>query len=291
MNQTKTEKIIKVIAILVIILTGICCILPFISKGEIANKSVISAFGENINLYGKGIYARNSFSMAIQAIAQDIVTLIFAETGMIVSLVLIHKKKIVGQFLLTGLFGYLLYTYMSYAFLMYYNELFLMYVLNMILSFYGFGTCIITLNKSPLVEKLQQKMNTKILQIFLIAAGVAVLFMWLGRILPTLGTDAAPTGLEHYSTLVIQALDLGFVVPACFVISYLLKTKSRLGYILAPVLVIKEVTLVIAVLTMAFCMKFSGVEVATVEFIVFGSICVFLLYYLYRIIRKINLIS
>ena len=135
----KQKKSIYIITVLVIVFSVICCVMPFFTKSELTEKIVISMFGETVELYGKGLYARNSVSCAIQAIAQDMVTLILVVPGMIVSLLMIRKKSVTGQFILTGLLGYMLYTYMSYAFLMYYNDLFLLYVVNMTLSFFVFG--------------------------------------------------------------------------------------------------------------------------------------------------------
>ena len=99
-------------AISVILISVFCCVVPFITKSELAEKTVISSFRETITLYGKGLYCRNSFSCAIQAIAQDLVTLIIVVPGMICALFLIKRKQIVGEFLLAGLFGYFfLYLY------------------------------------------------------------------------------------------------------------------------------------------------------------------------------------
>ena len=204
-----------------------CCVIPFITKSELADKSVISAFGDTVTLYGKGLYGRNSFSCAIQAIAQDLVTLIMVIPGILTALILIKRKLIVGQYLLTGMFGYMLYTYMSYAFLMAYNDLFLLYVAIMTLSFYGFVLCIISLRDSETIESIKEKMPVKGLRIFLICSGVAIFFMWIGRILPTIGKEIAPAGLDNCTTLVIQAMDLGIIVPACFVIAHLLKIKYQ----------------------------------------------------------------
>lgn len=288
MNNSKLEKTRNIITFLVIILTLICCIVPLITKEEISQKSMISAFGEKITLYGKGVYAHNSFSMAIQAIAQDMVTLILAVPCMSIALYQVKKKKTLAQFVLTGLLAYTLYTYMSYAFLMYYNPLFLLYVACMVLSFYGFVISINLLFKSTLIEKLHEKMNIKSLRIFLIITGVVISMMWLGRIVPTIANGKAPVGLDNYSTLVIQALDLGVVVPACFVISHLLKEKNKLGYILGPVIIIKAVTLVFAVLMMALCMILSGVYVAPVEYISFSFILVIAIYFLFRVLKQIS---
>ncbi len=287
-NNLKLEKTRNMITVFIIFITVICCIVPMITKEEISQTSMISAFGEEITLYGKGIYARNSFSMATQAIAQDIVTLVLAIPCTIISLYFAKRKNTVAEFVLTGLLAYMLYTYMSYAFLMFYNSLFLLYVADMTLSFYGFILSIKLLMQHEVVEKLQEGMKTKGLRIFLIITGVTITLLWSGRIIPTIGNGKAPVGLDNYSTLCIQVLDLGVVVPACFVISYLLKERSKLGYILGPVIIIKAVTLVIAVLAMALCMSLSGIDVAAVEYISFGCICVIALYFLFRILKQIN---
>lgn len=249
---------------------------------------MISAFGEEITFYGKGVYARNSFSGATQAIAQDLVTLFLAIPCTIMALIFVKKKNTVAQFVLTGLLAYILYTYMSYAFMMFYNELFLLYVADMALSFYAFVISIKCLMQHEVVEKLQEKMKTKGLRIFMNVTGVIIFLMWTGRIIPTIGNGQAPVGLDNYATLVIQVLDLGVIVPACFVISYLLKVKSKLGYVLGPVIIIKAVALVIAVLAMALCMSLSGIEVAPVEYIAFGFICVIACIFLIKILKQIG---
>lgn len=287
-NTTNLKKTRDVITILVIIITAICCVVPLITKNEIAQTSMISAFGEEITFYGRGIYARNSFSGATQAVAQDIVTLILAIPAMIAALWLVKQGNILAQFVLTGLLAYTLYTYMSYAFMMYYNSLFLLYVADMTLSFYGFVISVRLLMHNDLTDRLQEGMKTKGLRIFLCVTGVIIAFMWSGRILPTIGTDKAPVGLDNYSTLVIQVLDLGVIVPACFVISHLLKSKSKLGFVLGPVIIIKAVMLVVAVLAMAVYMSLSGINVEPVEYLAFGSICIFACGFLVRILKQIQ---
>ena len=104
----------------------------------------------------------------------------------------------------------------------------------------------------------------------------------------TIGKDIAPVGLDNCTTAVIQAMDLGIIVPACFVIAYLLKIKHKLGYILGPVIIVKAVTLVTAVMAMAICMKISGVEVDMASFFVFGPICIASYIYFFLVMKKIK---
>lgn len=286
-NKIVRDKMYTVIIILIVILSAISCLAAIFSTGELSQTTMTSAFGEEIRLYGKGLYARNSLSMAVQAIAQDYVTLILVLPCTIAALFLTRKKNILGEFILTGLLGYFLYTYMSYAFLMYYNSLFLVYVVLMALSFYGFVIGINRLLGNGVVDKLEAKMKTKGLRIFLFITGIAIGLMWMGRIFPTIANDTAPEGLDNCATLVIQAMDLGIIVPACFVISYLLKRKSKMGYVLGPVIIVKAITLVLAVLSMGINMTISGVYVAPVEFVVFGGIFVVTVFFLFRILKVI----
>jgi hypothetical protein len=114
-----------------------------------------------------------------------------------------------------------------------------------------------------------------------------IFFMWIGRIVPTIGKGTAPAGLDNCTTLVIQAMDMGIIVPACFVIAYLLRIKHKLGYILGPVIIVKAVTLVTAVLAMAIYMKISGVEVDVASFVIFAPICIASYIFFFIIMRKI----
>lgn len=283
----QNDKVYTVITVAIVILAALSCFVGIFSTGGNHPLTMTSALGEEIRLYGEGLYARNSFSMAVQAIAQDYVTLILVLPCTMVALFLTRKKNILGEFILTGLLAYLLYTYMSYSFLMYYNSLFLVYVALMALSFYGFLIGINRLLANEVVTKLEAEMKTKGLRVFLFITGIMIGLMWLGRIIPTIGNEIAPEGLDNYATLVIQAMDLGIIVPACFVISYLLKIKNRMGYILGPVIIVKAITLVLAVLSMGINMAISGVYVAPIEFVVFGIIFMVAAFFFVKILKTI----
>ena len=71
----KTTKIISVLSILIIMLSVIATLLGLCSSRVYSYPDVISSYGESIELYQIGLYARDSVSMAAQALAQDIITL------------------------------------------------------------------------------------------------------------------------------------------------------------------------------------------------------------------------
>lgn len=284
----KNIKTIRILTVLIIVLSLIAGLTGIFSSGAKQYPDVVSTFGETIKLYNKGLYARDSVSMANQAIGQDIVTVIVGVPLLVVSLLLLNKKKAKGTFLLTGTIGYFLYTYTSYSFLSTYNHFYLIYVALMALSFYGFILCINTINEEEIWKVFSRNFPVKPLSIFFWVVGLVIGLMWLGRIYPTILSDTAPYGLEQYSTLGIQTLDLGFIVPAAFISGYLLRKESKWGYIFSVVLVIKAVTMAAAISSMVVVMRINGISGSIVENFMFPTILVICLYFMNKLFKEIK---
>lgn len=273
---------------MIIILSAISSLTGLFSNEAHVYPNIITAFGEEIELYQRGIYARDSVSMATQAIAQDSVTLLLGIPMALISLFLIIKENKKGIFLITGTMGYFLYTYTSYSFLMYFNNFYLVYLAIMTLSFYNFVLCTCELNRYKLKNKFTDKFPYKGLSVFLWVTGMVIGLMWLGRIVPALIKNSAPFGLEHYSTLGIQTLDLGFIVPACFVTGYLLRKEKQMGYLFSVILVIKAITMTAAVSAIAISMRLHSVEISNVELIIFPAIFCICTFFMIRILKEIE---
>ena len=284
----KNKKLIYIISVIVIILSFIASVKGVFSNEVHVYPNVITAFGEEVELYQKGIYARDSVSMATQAIAQDTITLVIGIPMAIISLFLIMKDNKKGIFLLTGTIGYILYTYASYSFLAFFNGFYLVCIAIMTLSFYDFILCICELNRYNLKDEFTGEFPRKGLSRFLWITGVVIGLMWLGRIAPAIINNSAPFGLEHYSTLSIQTLDLGVVVPACFVTGYLLRKEKQMGYLFSIVLVVKAVTMAAAVSAMAISMKLHAIEISYGELIIFPVIFCICTFFMMRILKEIR---
>ena len=272
--QTKTLN--NALVLMIIILSLIATLYGFFSNNIVyENKTFQTIDGETVTLYGKGLYYKDSVSGASQVKAQDIVTLLIGIPLLIISLLLSNKNSIKVKLLLTGTIGYFLYTYISYSFLLMYNKFFLLYVVLMSLSFF----CFIINITSPELKKLEKHFKPdfpkKYIGVFTIVIGIFVGLLWLGRILPSLGK--APDELEHYTTLVIQAMDLGFIVPVALLSGILILKNKSLGYLLSSIIIIKGATLLLAIVAMIIFMIFSGVNVSIVEitlFPLFAVICI-----------------
>ena len=96
-----------------------------------------------------------------------------------------------------------------------------------------------------------------------------LLFMWLGRLGPALSSGVAPYGLDANTTLFIQVMDLGLIVPLMVLAGALLLRQRPLGYLLASVALIKFVTMGTALIAMIVGELLAGVAVSAVEAAIF----------------------
>lgn len=236
------------------------------------NSLVIAVLATTATLSGlllKNLYKHDTTSIISQMMGQDIVTLTIAIPLLLISLLLIHKNSIRGRLIWMGTLFYFTYTYASMSFLASYNPLFLIYVAIFSISMYTFIGELVTNKFSGLKTSIKPGKTTNITVIFLIFVGLMLSLMWLKMIIDSIITGTAPAALEGYTTLVIQALDLGVLVPAAFVSALLLFKNHEWGYTLSAIFLIKASLIGTAILSMVLFMLTNGVNVEQGQIIIF----------------------
>lgn len=286
-NKNSISILVLVITIFSIIATSYA-IFSNQGTGKYEYKSI---FGETVSIYGKGLYKHDSVSMAAQAIAQDYVTLFLGVPLLLFSLYLSRKGLLKGHLLLTGTLGYFLYTYASYSFLSMYNSMFLVYVFLMSASFFAFTMAMMSFEIATLPSFFKDKLPVKLIGGFLLFASFVFGMMWLGKVLQPLINHTPTVGIEHYTTLVIQALDLGFVVPVGFVSGILLIRRKPFGYLLASVIIIKDITLLTALSAMIFLQIQAGVEVSPIVVALVLLLNTIVIYLMFLILKNVKEVS
>jgi hypothetical protein len=264
----KSKGLITTLVVFIVLLSLLASVLGLL-PGDGEAYEVNTVRGATVTVAGSGLYRYDSVGSAAQAKGQDLVTLILALPLLVLSLIWARRGSLKGRLLLTGTVGYFLYTYASYTFLAMYNPLFLVYVAIMSLSFFGFVSLFMSFDRERLQSSFDKKFPARTIGGILIFIGAATLLMWLGRIVPALVSGGEPVGIDHYTTLVIQALDLGFIVPAAFLAGVSLIRSKPLGYLLAPVLILKAASLLAAITAMAVMTILSGLNVSYAELVVF----------------------
>lgn len=282
------KKTISFLVICIIVLSLFASLIGIFSKGSIEKYEFESIYGKTVKLNAKGIYKYDSVSVAAQGKAQDIVTVLLGIPLLLYSLYLSRKGLIKGKLLLTGTLGYFLYTYVSYVFLWMYNPLFLVYVILMSASFFSFTLTMMSFDFKNLDIYFSEKLPVKFIGGFQIVFSIVIAMLWLGRIIPPLIDGNAPPGLEHYTTLVIQGIDLGFLVPTAFLSGVLILNRKPFGYLLSSVIIMKGVTMAAAITAMIIAMVYAGVQTSIAEIAIFPLINLVIVYCLVLILKNVN---
>lgn len=283
------QKTITRISIAISILAAFATLSAFFWSHPGSGYEFTTLRGEVVHIVGSGLYRYETLSFYAQAIAQDVITLIVAVPLLLISLLHARRGSMRARVVLAGLLAYFLYTYASYAFLSAFNELYLVYVALFSLSLSGVILSFMSLNPEEVMAHISARYPRRGLGIFSILAAFLIAMMWMGRILPAIFGQSTPVGLEAGSTLVIQSLDLGLVVPLGFLSGILLLKKQPWGYLLGSIFLFKATTLAMAVFVMAMNMLRMGVaDTSLVETSIFGIITALAVYFSIRVVKQIQ---
>lgn len=229
--------------------------------------------GETVLVQGHGLYRYDGVSAAAQERAQDVVTLVLGLPLLGTGILLSRRGLLRGHLLLTGSLAYFLYTYAAMSFLTAFNPLFLVYVALFSLSLYGFILALSGLEPERISRQLSDSFPRRAIAAFFTIVGAFLSLAWLGLVAPPMFNGSTPNGMESATTMVIQALDLGVIVPASLITARLLWKRSPWGDTLASVVLVKLMTMGAALIAMIIGQMLAGVAVDPVTSVIFTVIC------------------
>lgn len=225
-------------------------------------------------LFWKGLYKNDTVSITAQMMGQDLVTLLIGIPILLLSLYLISKDSLRGNLIWMGTIFYFLYSYTSMSFATSYNQLFLIYVVLFSISLYTLVYGLISLDAKTIKKSISPGITIKLAGVFLIISGAMLALMWLKMIIDSLLTGTAPTAMETYTTLVIQAMDIGVIFPVTLIAGALILKGKEWGYALVSIILIKASLLGTAILSMIFFMVQSGVSVELGQILFFAAVTI-----------------
>jgi hypothetical protein len=273
----KYQKSITVLSSSIIMLAIVAASMGIFSTGGPGPYEIETVRGEVVTVYGKGLYKHMSMEVAPQGIAQDYVTLFVAVPMLLISLLWARKGSVKGRLLLAGILAYFLVTYLFYLVMGMYNILFLLYAALLGTSFFAFAQAMISFDMNHLADQFRESTPVKWAGGFLIFNSIAIGLMWLGVVVPPLFDGSIiPKEVEHYTTLIVQGLDLGLLLPLSFVSGLLFIKRNPFGYLLAPVYFIFLSLLMLALSAKVVAMGLLGQNVipAIVIIPMFGLIAI-----------------
>ena len=254
----KHQSTLKILVPLIFLLSLFAAGMGFLDQTPGEPFEFTSHRGETVMINGRGLYFYDTVSMAAQQQANDFILLVVGLPLLAISTALAFRGFLRGRLLLTGTLGFFLYTFMSMAMLTSYNDLFLVYVALFSLNLFAFILSMMSFDLEDLPRHFSEKLPRGWIAVLLFLVGGFLLLAWLGRIGQPLIQNETPA-LENTTTLVIQAMDLGLVVPLFLLGGALLLHRSPWGYLLASVALLKGVTMGLAVSAMSVNMTLKGV--------------------------------
>jgi hypothetical protein len=199
--------------------------------------------------------------IAVQGLAQDAVTLIVAIPFLLLTLAWARRGARVGHLALSGAIAYLFVQYFLYLAMATYNELFLVWVGLVLLSSQALFRLVLAIPPSAFADAHIAKRSRLYVGGFLLLSGALIGLLWLQVIVPPLIEGSLyPTGLSHFTTMIVQGFDLALFLPASLVAGNAYLRRRPLGELLAPIYAVFLSLQMLALLAKIVWMSMIGVS-------------------------------
>ncbi len=219
--------------------------------------AVVSFFGA----FDASTYERDTASMAAQGAGQDAVDLFLVVPLLVISLLFMLRKSRIASLIFGGTVFYILYSFFIYAFGLHFNKFFLLYCLILGSSLYSFILVILGLMEMDVGDWFGAKVPIWLTGMHLMLISAIFCVLCLKDIIPAVLRNTIPKDVSEYNLLVnpVHVLDLSIVLPGLVLTAVLLMKKRRLGYILAPILLVFILILTLALAGMVVMAKARGI--------------------------------
>lgn len=221
--------------------------------------TVTSLRGEEVALYGEGLYRWESAFKGGSYRGADLVTLALAVPLLLAALARARRGSLPALLLLAGTLSWTLYSAATLSVAAVYNPLFLLYVLAFSSSLFALGGVLATVPLPLLDRRLEGRAPRVGLSRLLAVAGVVTAGVWLLGLVPPLVAGEPPAKLDLGVTAVTEALDLAVITPAALWAAWLLARRRPLGYLVGVPLVVLLVALLPVVVSQTAFQLAAGV--------------------------------
>ena len=237
-----------------------------LAPGESGPATVQSVRGEDVELYGSGLYRRDALFKGASNIGTDVVTLVVGLPLLVWSTLAYRRASVRGGLLLLGVLAWFLYVYATYALSVAFNELFLVYVALASAGFFAFVLLWRSLDPAPLAEHVSGVVRRRTAMLML-AGGVLTLLVWSLPLLAATASGDAPKWLDSSTTMVTDTLDLAIITPSALLAAILVRRNDPSGYLIAIVLLVLLLVLAPAIVAQTISQLAAGIAFTAGEVI------------------------
>lgn len=218
-------------------------------RGDLGTFEFRTVRGEVVQVVSEGVYRYNAEGIVGQGIGWDLVTLLLVVPVSLVGLRLLWRGSLRAAMVMSGLLAYLAYRYFQYAVIWAYGPLYPVPVATFALALSALAVLVASLDLGSLPARVGAGFPRRPV----VGYGALIMFvlsgMWLPVILSTLGGET-PELLQGSTTLVVQAFDLGLLVPLGVFTAVCVHRRAPVGYLLAAVALVKGASMALAIAAM-----------------------------------------
>jgi hypothetical protein len=207
-------------------------------RGDLATQQFTTVRGDEVDVLLGGVYRFNGEAVAAEGVGWDAVTLFLVVPALFLLLPALRRGSSRARLATMGILVYFLYQYFEYATFLAYGPLFLLYVATFALSLTGVAVLAAGLDLGVIANGVTSGFPRRPMIAFGIFMAVLLGGLWLPLIASTFGAEQVPQ-LEGATTFVVQAFDLGLLVPLGLFTAVTVWRRLPVGYVLSAIVVIK----------------------------------------------------
>jgi hypothetical protein len=207
-------------------------------RGDLATEPFTTVRGDLVDVLTAGVYRFNGKAIAAEGVGWDAVTLFLVVPALLVSLPFLRMGSLRARLFVLGVLAYFTYQYFEYAMALAYGPMFLVYVGIGALSVTGIALLAGGLDLPAMEARVSDRFPRRAMTGFGIFMAVLLAGMWLPLIAQTWDATSVPQ-LNGGTTLVVQAFDLGFLVPLGLFTAVTVKRRLAVGVVLSAIVVVK----------------------------------------------------
>jgi hypothetical protein len=266
-----TRTRMAALCVAVALLAGIASGIGVFMRGDGSTAEAVSIRGERFDYVTTGVYAYNPERLVAEGVGWDVFTLFVAVPTLLASVPLVAKGSFRGRLFAIGLLAYLFYQYLMYAMAWAFGPLLPLFVVIYAAALGGALWLASSIGLSGLERRFSNRYPRRGMAILSFLMALVLVGMWSQLIATGLGGDLSGANLLGQTTLVVQALDLGLVVPAALFTAFALWRRRPIGYLLGAVFVVKAVAMAAAICAMLVSAWVVEGAPEVSGFVIFGS--------------------
>lgn len=243
-----------------------------------------------LDLFYAPIFTDMSASLKAQALGQDVVNLVLGVPALLMALNRARRGSLKAKTVLIGVLAYFAYTFLSYGVLFRLNPGFLAYTAAFGLSLYATLLALASVN----LDAMELEASPGVRKWTPYALGLIlflIVLLWTPDLAAYYGSGRMPAAItvDGAHTLIIPFQDFSILLPLTLLTIWLIRRDEKLGYILAPVILVKAISIALAVLGMIVVMHVSGTPAVLGQALVFVFAAAILGGYTVRYYRGIEM--